>query len=81
MLDQLLPNDLFAIVLVFLRIGAAMMVLPGFGEAYVAPRIRLMIALALALVVTPAVSASLPPMPGNVLNLFVLVVGEVVIGL
>ncbi len=81
MLDQLIPNNLFAIVLVFLRIGAAMMLLPGFGEAYVAPRIRLIIALALALVVTPVVSPALPPMPGNVLQLFVLVTGEVVIGL
>ena len=81
MLDQLLPNDLFSIVLVFMRIGAAMMLLPGFGESYVAPRIRLIIALALALVVTPVVSASLPPMPGDVLNLFALAAGEIAVGL
>ncbi len=81
MLDQLLPNDLFAIVLVFMRIGAAMMLLPGFGEAYVAPRIRLIIALALALVVTPVVSESLPPMPGDTLQLFILIGGEIVVGL
>lgn len=81
MLDQLLPNDLFSIVLVFLRLGAAMMLLPGFGESYVAPRIRLIIAIALALVVTPVVSATLPPMPEDTLRLFVLIAGEIVVGL
>ncbi len=65
MLDQLLPNDLFSIALVFMRIGAAMMLLPGFGESYVTPKIRLIIALALSLVVAPVVSASLPPMPSR----------------
>jgi flagellar biosynthetic protein FliR len=81
MLDQLLPNDLFSIALVFVRIGAAMMLLPGFGESYVAPRIRLLIALALALVVTPVVSASLPPMPGDTIHLLILIAGEVAVGL
>ncbi len=81
MLDQLLPNDLFSILLVFMRIGAAMMLLPGFGESYVAPRIRLIFAFALALVVTPIVSASLPPMPGDAIHLFLLLAGEIVIGL
>jgi len=81
MLDQLLPNDLFTILLVFMRIGAAMMLMPGFGESYVSPRIRLILALSLALVVTPIVSASLPPMPENTIHLFVLIAGEIVIGL
>lgn len=81
MLDRLIPDDLFSILLVFVRIGAAMMLLPGFGEAYVAPRIRLIIGLALALVVTPVVSGSLPPMPKDVLHLAVLVAGEIAIGL
>jgi flagellar biosynthetic protein FliR len=81
MLDQLLPNDVFSIALVFMRIGSAMMLLPGFGESYVPPRIRLLIALALSVIVTPIVSASLPPMPGDTLGLAVLVGGEIVIGL
>ena len=81
MLDQLLPNDLFSIALVFMRIGAAMMLLPGFGESYVPPKVRLLIALALSLIVTPVVSASLPPMPEDTLNLLVLAGGEVAVGL
>lgn len=45
---------------VFLRIGTAILVLPGLGEAAIPVRVRLAAALALSLVVAPAV-AGLPP--------------------
>ncbi|MEX2453776.1 MAG: flagellar biosynthetic protein FliR [Rhodospirillaceae bacterium] len=80
MLDDLVTGDVFALSLVFARIGAAVMLLPGFGENFVSPRIRLMIALTTTVVVTPIVSASLPPQPPGVLAGFVLIAGEVVIG-
>lgn len=80
MLDELLSADTFAISLVFARVGGAVMLLPGFGETFVSPRIRLMIALATTVVVTPVVSASLPPAPANVLGGFVLIGGEILIG-
>ena len=44
----LIPEELFVIFLVFTRTGAALMVMPGFGEAYVPPRVRLLIALAIS---------------------------------
>lgn len=44
----------FAVV--FLRVGAAMALLPGFGERAVPARVRLAIAIAFTLIVTPAVS-------------------------
>lgn len=81
MLSELLPEQLFAFFLVFVRIGAAMMLLPGFGDAYVAPRLRLLLALTVAVVVTPALSATLPGLPASPAALAVLVLGETVIGL
>ena len=60
MLERLLAADLLTVFLVFCRLGSAMVVLPGFGEAFVAPRLRLMLALALAVAVTPVVAPSLP---------------------
>ena len=81
MLDELLTGDVFALALVFARLGAAVMLLPGFGENFVSPRIRLLIALALTVVVTPVVSSYLPPMPTGLLAAFILVAGEVLIGL
>ena len=41
MLEQLLPNDVFSLLLVFARIGSAVMLFPGFGEVFVPARARL----------------------------------------
>lgn len=49
--------------LVFLRIGAAMALLPALGEASVPVRVRLALTLALTAVVFPAVAADLPRRP------------------
>lgn len=81
MLDALLPKELFAVLLVFVRIGAAMMLLPGIGEPYVTPRVRLLLALMIALLLTPVLSGTLPALPDSLALLGLLVLGEVVIGL
>jgi len=81
MLQELLPANLFAFFLVFARIGAAFMVLPGFGESYVFPRGRLLFALAVSLVVAPVVQAGLPALPGNPIVLALLLLSEIAIGL
>lgn len=80
MLALLLPAQLFAVFLVFVRVGAAMMVLPGYGEPFVAPRVRLLLALLIALLVTPLLGSLLPVMPDNPLALLVLILGEALIG-
>ncbi|MBC8239873.1 MAG: flagellar type III secretion system protein FliR [Alphaproteobacteria bacterium] len=81
MLGQVLPAEIFAFMLVFSRIGAAVMLLPGIGENYVFARIRLSLALALTLVMYPLVRTELPVMPPSPLGLFILIAGEVIIGL
>ena len=52
-------DALIAGAIVFLRIGAAMALLPAFGEMVVPMRVRLALALALTLVVTPIVQPDL----------------------
>lgn len=81
MLDQLLPAGVFALLLVFVRIGAALMLLPSYGEPYVAPRIRLLLALMITLVVTPVLAPILPEAPESAVSLGVLVLGEALIGI
>jgi len=81
MLDQILPANLFAALLVFARIGSAMMMLPGIGEAYVNPRLRLMLGMALTVLATPLLAPSLPPLPGTPIGLFMLLGEEISIGL
>ena len=81
MFEELLPQEFFAIFLVFVRIGSAVMLLPGLGDPYVSPRIRLLFALLLAFLVTPTVRQFLPPLPESVIVLVLLLLGETVIGI
>lgn len=80
MLEQFLVTELFAFLLVFTRLGAAIMLLPGIGEAYVSPRVRLILALMIGLVITPIAQPLMPPIPGSPLGLTVLLGAEITIG-
>lgn len=51
--------------MVFLRIGAAMALLPAFGEMVVPQRIRLVLALAFSAIVFPAVQTRIPDFDGS----------------
>lgn len=81
MLATLLPAEVFTILLVFVRIGAAVMLMPGIGDPYVAARARLLLALLIALLAAPTVAADLPALPDSTVSLVLLIVGEVIIGL
>jgi flagellar biosynthesis protein FliR len=48
-------------LMVFLRVGAMMALLPAFGEQAVPQRVKLALALVFTVIVTPAVSGQLPP--------------------
>lgn len=81
MLSELLPAGVFAVLLVFARMGSALMILPGIGDGFVAPRIRLLLGVLIALLVAPVVSDRLPAMPPTTVGLVVLLLGEVLVGL
>lgn len=76
-----LPVLAFQAVLVFARLGAAVMVLPGLGEAEVPAPVRLGLGLALTLLMMPVLAPGLPEAPDDVGNALRLVAIEVVIGL
>ena len=80
MLDQLLPANVFASLLIFARVGSAMMLLPGFGETFVLQRYRLLLALAIALLLTPVLGPQLPALPASASGLVALIGGEVMVG-
>jgi flagellar biosynthetic protein FliR len=80
-MDQaLLAGELFGFLLIFVRIGAALMLIPGFGESYVLPTSRLLLALLLSLALTAPLAPLLPPLPAAPLGLATLVAGEAMIG-
>ena len=67
--------------LIFARIGAILLTIPGLGETYVPPRIRLSMALLVSLVLWPVVAGALPPLPETVGGMAGWVIREVVTGL
>jgi flagellar biosynthesis protein FliR len=59
-LNQFLPTDILIYALVFARVGAMVMTLPALGEAILPPRVRLMLALSLVVLLTPMVADLYP---------------------
>lgn len=55
-----LPAEIYRLALVFCRISAAMMALPGFGEHTVPVRVRLLAGLAAALCIAPLAGPAVP---------------------
>jgi flagellar biosynthetic protein FliR len=74
-------QQVFAGGLVFARLAPILMLIPGFGETFVPARIRLSLALLLALVLFPVVGASVPPIPADVSGVAGAVIKETLIGL
>ncbi len=80
MAQEFLTLNLFAFFLIFIRIGAAFLVLPGFAAVYINVRTRLLFALAISFVLSPTLIADLPARPATGMGLAMLVLGESVIG-
>lgn len=78
---SLLPALAAAFMLVFARIGAMVMLLPGLGEANIPVRIKLAIALLLTLVILPVHRAAYNIDMQSITALLVLMMHEIVIGI
>ncbi len=76
-----LPAVAFQAVLVFARLGAAVMLLPGLGEQEVPGPIRLGLGLALVLLLMPVLAPGLPGAPDDVGQAARLIGIEVLVGL
>lgn len=81
MLNEFLATGVFAFMLTFVRIGAAMVIMPGIGDTFTPPQVRLVIALGLSLVLAPFIAPSLPsPVPATGI-LMTLIGMEFIIGI
>ncbi len=74
-------DQVWAGALIFARIGAILMTLPGIGESYVPPRIRLSLALVVSLALWPVIGHLLPPLPASVGSMVGWILREVITGL
>jgi flagellar biosynthesis protein FliR len=81
MLEQFLATGVFAFMIVFVRFGTAIMIMPGVGDSFVPSNIRLYVALAFSLVMTPVIMPYVPsPVPAFG-PLLILLVMEFITGL
>ncbi len=81
MLRDIAAINIYQFMLIFARLGMATMLLPAFGGTLVAPRFRLLLALAVTFVILPVIAPQLPPMPKEPLALAILFGTEITIGL
>src|SRR5487761_2622026 len=77
----LLPALAAAFMLVFARIGAMVMLLPGLGESNIPVRIKLAIALLLTLIILPLHRAAYHIDMGSLTSLLVMMLYEIIIGI
>lgn len=74
-------QQVYAAGLIFARLGAIVMLIPGLGESFVPPRVRLGFALLMALVLYPIVGVGAPVVPASVGSMAGSMIKEVLIGL
>ncbi len=72
--------EIWSVALLFARIGGVIMLLPGFGEPAVPPRVRLGLALTMAICVGPALSDRVPEAATSAWGLALQVASEALIG-
>jgi flagellar biosynthetic protein FliR len=75
-----LPGLAFHAALILCRMGAAVMLLPGIGEAEIPAMLRMALAVGLVFALLPVLSPGLPPLPDEVSGLLTLVAGEILMG-
>src|SRR5438309_768117 len=74
-------DAIWTIVVVFARIGAMVMLLPGFGETSIPTRIKLSIALLLTLIILPLHRAAYQIDMTSLTPLLVLMLHEIIVGI
>ena len=73
--------QIYAAGLVFARVGAMVMLIPGLGDAAVPPRIRLSLALLISMALAPVVAGNVHTVPSTVGALAGDVIHEITVGI
>ncbi len=73
--------EIWAVALLFARMGAMLMLLPAFGEAAIPARIRLAFALALAIALAPTLADRVPEAAQTAFGMAGQLISELVIGI
>lgn len=74
-------KDFYGYILVFMRFGGLLAYMPGIGDHTVSPRLRMLLALGLCVILTPVVQPHLPSMPQAVSDNSLLLIFEFLLGI
>lgn len=80
-LDAILGGSVYAFLMIFVRLGSAFLIMPGYGEQFVSPRIRLLFALAVSFILLPILLPIMPKPPASPADLTLLIIAEAMIGI
>ncbi len=80
-IEAFLTQGVFAFMLTFIRVGSALMLMPGIGDTFTPMRIRLLIALSISFCIVPIVASHLPAEPPSTILLFSLLGAEFIVGI
>lgn len=81
LLNTILPQAVFAYLLILTRLGSIMVLLPGIGEVYISPRIRMGLAVIVSFAFFPLLSGYAPSIPETVPQLVFIILAEAIVGL
>ncbi|HEX2751854.1 MAG TPA: flagellar biosynthetic protein FliR, partial [Alphaproteobacteria bacterium] len=81
LLQDIIVTHVFAFLLIFMRFGTALMLMPGIGDSFVSPQIRLAFAVAFCFLLTPFLASGIPPMPASTPAFILLLLAEGLIGI
>lgn len=79
-MEELVSLNMYTFLMVFLRLGSAIMVMPGFTSSYVNNQVRLCTVLSLSFILMPIIAAQIPPQPQNTLVFMQYILSEIVVG-
>lgn len=74
-------QQVFAAGLLFARLASIIMLIPGIGETFIPARVRLGLALGMAMMLVPVLGGTVPPIPDDVSGVAGAVIKETLIGL
>ena len=79
-MTELFSVTLYNYLMIFMRLGAVFMLMPGFAASYINVQIRLILALAITLITIPIIAPLLPPEPKEFSTLLQYIINEISIG-
>lgn len=79
-MNELIELNLYQFFAVFLRVGTAIMFMPGFMSSFVNSNVRLAIALSIAFILMPVIGPELPPQPHSTEAFLSFIMTEITVG-